>query len=1554
MSIKEKTLLLLEDSFGNSDRGLKTICEAEKYLQQAYEGRYFFELIQNVRDANKEALKDGDIYIELKDNVLSISNTGAPFSEEGIASITSIGQSPKHSLDFIGFKGIGFKSTLEVSDTPRIITTEGSIYFDRKLTMEVLNGCNNNLIEDQVPLFFFPHYRTTGLTTNEKQRNIVTKIELPLKESFTEKRICEDFSKIKVRQLVLLGYIQKVDFASPAKRIIYNIQKDIQKNLLVVDNGDQILNRFRYYVPNEKTFIPNDILKSLEGKEKKIYTNSTSVDIHIVLELDKKNQFIPDKDSKLYLFYPLDIRSGFRFIIHSYFLVNPERTRLRNSPLNRYLLRKIGEYIGTDMLQSLKRGKYNTNEILCFERNKDAEIEDIYDGLVETLKTQKFIYDQRSRKYYKSSEVIIADGFDKGLFPDNQFDDKPIVYIQSTDIVKWLREEFHIYYLNYEEIASGIEQESKKQAKRKNLSFFRNLYQYIDEHKELNVSGKKILLTNNWKLISENEDVFYGGRRNPVSLPTSIQKYIHFMHNEIKLEVRETRIGVKEFNTNELIRRLLKLFNESTVLNADVLNAIYHLDFQDVRSEIDIREKIQLPVKNQEEWISPSKHPIYFETNELKELYTDGYFVDETVFKKKNTKGEEEETENDVQLFLKLCGVWDIPAFYICNETQTVSHGNGNIREKHIWHHTHLSDTPFYIENDRMLHKPAKYTKWFTDTIVDNWELYKSLMNSAWLPKMKYSNNFSHQHDAPMSTIMKFSSFCEELSNVQWIILHDGEQGYSPRAVVGGRLTDISKAHNKVIHKYIRLFPLDYQSNLDFIDSVGLCHLDGNTADNFNRLLRHVYNRYHKYIPEGKDFTDFYNRILSKIFDFYDRYEISDRELRTICDTRMLSVNETNGQSEWELPTNIYYIDDKPNYDLLPQAIKAEIQPHFTNRDRNTFGKIAAKIGKRFSTSITKKLLDAPVLKRNSLIDFFLELPQTIALLEYNFDIAMSSYLEALKQVEVCKKEKIETEILIGELSGMIIESDYYVEKTKRSFILHIKSNSLQQSKLIADCLTELFMNMLDRDLKRFNIDLWKFIKSNNKTAYLADYDISANRMNEIRQVLYASDFTQKQKFWQAVYLIKKIPDFEKIVENETVDIREIVLSTELDIEKVREINEKVNFDNISHPGNISLLSTLFHDLGILPSQINQYIYPEVNFRPYYQSLLEKEKNKFENKFIFILHQAMSKLPLSVQSTYHGWMCKYSRNFHPTAPENVIRLDLKSYFIECLNDFYTDGSFTLSDLNKKVLFDPKSIYKKNLNTLIALLSGTDYSQEELNLFIDDGKRQSLLYFNHSKLLVTEMKQWLVKQRKNSSNKEQLLLPEQVAMKYANQKKPAIEHITPSHVPPKTPSTNRRYETGNGFNKYDGQKNNQQKQTIGMVAEMVVYEKLLEDPNIENVKWVSKYAARIEPAHSGYNPYGTDGLGYDIEYIDKTGNKYFVEVKGKADSVNCFEITVPEIEKAKLEKEYFYIIFVTNTLNEESRRIKNLRNLFIFEEGEDLLNNKRFSAVTKSYEIRFEE
>jgi len=64
MNLKFIADKLFEDSKQTPIRGLSAISEAEKYLQQAYEGRYFFELIQNARDANKEINQDGEIFIE--------------------------------------------------------------------------------------------------------------------------------------------------------------------------------------------------------------------------------------------------------------------------------------------------------------------------------------------------------------------------------------------------------------------------------------------------------------------------------------------------------------------------------------------------------------------------------------------------------------------------------------------------------------------------------------------------------------------------------------------------------------------------------------------------------------------------------------------------------------------------------------------------------------------------------------------------------------------------------------------------------------------------------------------------------------------------------------------------------------------------------------------------------------------------------------------------------------------------------------------------------------------------------------------------------------------------------------------------------------------------------------------------------------------------------------------------------------------------------------------------------------------------------------------------
>ena len=389
MNLNHVVEKLFEDSKQTPLRGLSAISEAEKYLQQAYEGRYFFELIQNVRDANKELNQDGEIYIQLDNNLLSISNTGAEFSPKGIEGITTIGQSTKQSQDYIGFKGIGFKSIQEITEEPKIITKYGTVYFDRKITLVKYD--DKSLKVENIPLFYFPHYDSTKLTDDEIEKGIVTKIELPLKPNITKQKLLESFLEIKAEQLILLGNIRNLQFITSENRINYSINKNVPKKIIEVREGENSWKKYKYFTPINNVVIPDDVINILEGKEKEIFNKGSKIDINIVLEVGPYGQLLPIENSKLYLFYPLKISSGFRFIIHSYFIVNPERTSLRESLLNKFLLTEIGVFIAKEMLRYLKASRLNTNKILCFERNKDANIDALYDSVIKELKNQNFI-----------------------------------------------------------------------------------------------------------------------------------------------------------------------------------------------------------------------------------------------------------------------------------------------------------------------------------------------------------------------------------------------------------------------------------------------------------------------------------------------------------------------------------------------------------------------------------------------------------------------------------------------------------------------------------------------------------------------------------------------------------------------------------------------------------------------------------------------------------------------------------------------------------------------------------------------------------------------------------------------------------------------------------------------------------------------------------------------------------------------------------------------------------------------------------------------------------
>lgn len=1547
MNLKEIINQLSKDSKKTPIRGLSAIAEAENYLQQAYEGRYFFELIQNVRDANKEKGEEGEIIIELSQDLLSIANTGAEFSPKGIESITTIGHGTKESQDYIGFKGIGFKSIQEVTESPKIITQYGSAFFNRNLTLKKYN--DPHLTIKQVPLFYFPHFIDTKLSDEDVKKGIVTKIELPLKRNITQEKIVDDFLEIQSKQLVLLGNIKNLNFKSDSTVVNYSINKNPQKCFIEVKRNDDQTTKYKYFTPGHKVSIPKEVVALLDGKEKDIFNKSSYVDISIVLELSDNGQFNSIEDAKLYLFYPLLISSGFRFIIHSYFIVNPERTALRDSPLNIFLLSSIGEFIGKEMLNSLKKSKVDTTKILCFHRNNDAKLNALYNSLIIELKSQKFIYEKHTKKYYHHSEIIVTDGFDKGLFPNGRLGEKQLFYTDDREIITWLREEFSIPYLTYQDIANEIEFECKLQLKLKKVKIFQNLYNYVSHHEQLNLTGKKVLLTDNWKLVSSDEDVFYGGsKKNPINLSSSIKKQIHFIHRDIKItDFRDgkSRTGITEFNTFELVRRLLKLFEKNSVPNLDLLNALYNLQPLDSKPASEVKEKILLPCKGSNKWLSPLYNPIYFESISLKELYPNGNFIDESILV---WEGEKTEVPSKKE-FLAMVGVWEIPAVYI-SEKPTIVNEREN-RDKLIGSASGLVSRPYSVRYDRILDKPKEYNYWFTNSIINNWVTYESFIISELLPKMQYSSQHSiYYRDVDNKFTVRFSDFVETLSTQKWIVFSGEEESFSVNEITGIKLLDFKQSHNQVIKKYLKLLPINYDQKKNFIESLGMLHLDGDSITNFIKLFNYVYNKYQVEIPTNKDFIDFYNRLLSKLFDFFYINDQPD-SIKQLSGEHFLCINDITKNLTWDFAKQIYYIDDKPNYDLLPLSIKEKVQPLFTNRDKNTFGRIAGRIGKRFSNSIEKELIESEVLHTYMLQFFFSLLPECIALLESSLDIVLNEHFEKLKGIHVYVKDKLEVKILFGELEEMIIPVNHFVD-TETGFDIHLShANISNRNKQIAESISEMFTNLLGRDLRKFNSDLLRFLNTIDKKEYLIDYDILEERVNEIRAELNTFDFTSNQKFWQAILVAKKISNHENIFLEKGVDIKKLSTLLEVKSNIIIDTNRRLNFYQTSISSNIVLLIELLDTLSLTLEDLNKNLFPKIDFREFYMKKLTVLKNNFENGFNSILHSYLLTQQSDEQSNYQDYLDKYKRYFELSVPVNTLKMNIEDYFLVAINSKFSFYLFKKNDLSKKhETFNPIKIYSTQLSLLKEKLKSIEYTNENLELFLSGNKRRSLLYFNKGNLLAETFIDWLKQNSDKILPKDEEENIEEFLKDFSNQTDIEIEEVSTTNVEVHE-SNDESSGTGKG-RRFDGGANDKNKKLIGLVAEMVVFEKL--KIIYDQVVWISKFAAKVHKTHPGYNPEGQDGLGYDIEYFDSEGNKFFVEVKGKADNYESFDISKNEIDKAHQEKGYYKVYFVTMTMSNSQRRIRDLGNLFIFKEGEDFFANRQFTALFKNFEIKFKE
>lgn len=475
----------------------------EKQTVQDYEGRQLLELMQNADDAKSDILR---IKLDTANGKLSVQNNGDAFSLEGIKSLMFTGNSSKNKEEFIGNKGLGFRSILNWVHSVSIYTQTVSFRFSeshsqayyrehiassekvRQMIHDEVKA--KKLQADELPIaaLAFPE-----IIDNLNDQGTVTNIVLDIKK--------EEIDAIKkqifeIREEILL-------FLPNIKRLIVEIDGELQ-----ID--------FEKTKEDENLISINDSQWNIYRSETKTWNDGKK---------DHKYKFaIAWKDDlqtngMFYNYFPTDVATYLPCIIHATFDLTNNRKEINETNANKHILEEIVKSLGEIADQRLKKANadWQAYEFLTpTSKNNRKVLKDFYNQL-EDIKETVNVYPTVDHQYLLKDEVVYHGEEFSAWVEENGFG----VYFSGLLKVNHseLKQPLHQNYNSYTaskllEISKMLSSKIKNHEERaKLIKIFTS-----DDFKELHASSYKLpLLINDDFKFNEGEydDKVFGVKELP-------------------------------------------------------------------------------------------------------------------------------------------------------------------------------------------------------------------------------------------------------------------------------------------------------------------------------------------------------------------------------------------------------------------------------------------------------------------------------------------------------------------------------------------------------------------------------------------------------------------------------------------------------------------------------------------------------------------------------------------------------------------------------------------------------------------------------------------------------------------------------------------------------------------------------------------------------------------------------------------------------------------------------------------------------------------------------
>ena len=434
---------------------------------RGYHGREILELLQNADDAYQKLKNEGnapdcelEIDISYINNILTISNTGTSFDEDGVKAIVQGNNSPKKK-GFIGNKGTGFRSILNWAQSVEIDSGAFHIIFSEELANKVFNDIRN---EPQIvkqlkkePNLYIPMLAVPQNKDNASISNKTTiRIAIDPQKSNDEYSVDKQLNEIDLRILLFLPNVSSIKISTDEKVIEYERAKDEESHEVLLEkkiDGNIVVSESFWLF--EK--IIEDYIKSGDG----------SKDLGMAIAIPEMIKDV--NESHLYSFFPvLKTSSPFKCILHATYELDDQRNNIIENPLNYEIIKEQIRFLFSEEVAGfwVKKNDYTTlyeilapvnpNEWCLFQQPflgfKKYGIDDFY---FEQFKKAKIFRTVNDATTSLDDNPKILEGAYPKVFKGPGFENL-LVEIESQNILKLIKLYSNKFKVNFNVLESDL------------------------------------------------------------------------------------------------------------------------------------------------------------------------------------------------------------------------------------------------------------------------------------------------------------------------------------------------------------------------------------------------------------------------------------------------------------------------------------------------------------------------------------------------------------------------------------------------------------------------------------------------------------------------------------------------------------------------------------------------------------------------------------------------------------------------------------------------------------------------------------------------------------------------------------------------------------------------------------------------------------------------------------------------------------------------------------------------------------------------------------------